>query len=92
MPPVISTSGGAHGARSPATTPVCETVFDAPPTPRQTRLEHVYDLRRHSVCRPSSASGSHVGKCSAPPSRDRRGVTAPVNRPLAIPGPAGRLP
>jgi hypothetical protein len=29
MPPVISTSGGAHGARSPSTTPVCETVFDA---------------------------------------------------------------
>src|SRR5205823_1751282 len=28
MPPVISTSGGAHGARSPAMTPVCETVFD----------------------------------------------------------------
>jgi hypothetical protein len=28
MPPVISTSGGAHGARSPATTPVCEIVFE----------------------------------------------------------------
>jgi hypothetical protein len=26
MPPVISTSGGAHGARSPAMTPVCETA------------------------------------------------------------------
>jgi hypothetical protein len=28
MPPVISTSGGAHGGCSPAMTPVCETAFD----------------------------------------------------------------
>jgi hypothetical protein len=29
MPPVISTSGGAHGAWFLATTPVCETSFDS---------------------------------------------------------------